>query len=194
MLISAVDSYFSWITAQLVTLQAKVWINGALVNQPIGGVANARDWPNTPSDEGALYLLFLQASPSEREDPIVSQSQMAYDYYCQWVWTLIGTDIAAGQQAQNRSDRYRANFQIINNLRQANYPGFCQKRDYSADATTGVVTSVPSASVIPVSSIEMVMWTPLKFMPRSDNAKSGLVYGAAAVELHAYDDVSALVA
>lgn len=194
MLISPIDAYFSFVVAQLATLQAKAFINGALVNQPIGGIANARDWPNTPADEGALYLLFLQASPSEREDPIISQSQMAYDYYCQWVWMLIGTDIAANQQTQNRADRYRSNFQIMSNLRQANYPGFCQKRDYSVNPSDGVVSSVPSQSAFPVSSIETVMWTPLKFMPRSDNAKSGLVFGAAAVELHAYDDISILVA
>ncbi len=192
-MISPIDAYFQYVAAQMAVLQAKVLVNGALINQPMGGVVNARDWPATPANEGALYLLFLNANPSEA-DPMVSQSQMAYEYFCQWVWMLIGTDITNTQQAQSRSDRYRANFQIIQNLRQANYPGFCQKKDYSADPQTGAISSTPSASLFPVSSIEMVTWSNLKFMPKSDNDKSGLVFGAASVDLHAYDDVSILVA
>jgi hypothetical protein len=186
---SVTDSYFQYVVAQMAAVGAQVSISGALVNQPFGGIVNARDWPLTPVVEGALYLLILNVMPTGEG----TQSQIEYEYFCQWMWLLIGTDIAANQQAESRGDRYRQNMQIMENLRQANYPSFCQKFDYSADVN-GNVTSVASASVYPVSSPEMVKWEPLRFMPKGDNQKSGLVFGAAAVELRAYSDVNALVA
>jgi hypothetical protein len=169
--------------------QGLVTINGSQVPQPFGGVADARDWPQTPPLEGALYLLYITAVPSG----IVSQAQMGYEYFCQWTWLLIGTDIQQAQMTQSRADRYRQNMQIQKNLRDANYPGFCVKQDYSANQQ-GVVSSVPSTSTFPYSTIEMVTWANLRFMPKSDNEKSGLVFGAAAVELEAYDDISLAVA
>lgn len=187
MLISVLDSYFSHVKRQMATLNAQVTINGNLVSQPFGGVTNARDWPQTPPIEGALYLLFLSAVPRGG-----SQAQREYEYFCQWVWIIIGKDIGAAAQAANRGDKYRQGLVIQDNLRQANYPGYCQKMDYTADAQ-GNVSSAASASLYPVSSVESIHWTPLRFIPKTDE-KSGLVYGAAAVELYGYDDVSVLVA
>lgn len=189
-MIEAIDSYYSYVKAQMATLKAVVYVNGNSVPQPFGGVSNARDWPQTQPTEGALYLLFLNATPLSDE---ATWAQNKYRFYLQWVWILIGTDIQPGQQGQNRSDRYRSNFQIIANLRQSNYPGFCIKNSYTA-TSQGAVVGTRVQSVFPRSEIEMVTWTPLRYMPKSDNQKSGIVYGAAAVELDAYDDVSTLVA
>lgn len=188
-LISAVDSYFSYVSAQLKALKATVNIKGSLIPQPMGMIVNAADWPQTPPQEGALYLLVIKTSPAGIE----SQSQAGFDYHCQWSWIFLGTDILAGQQATNRGDRYRANMQLMKNLRDANYPGYCRKSEYTAD-TNGNVTATPSVSLYPASAPEMITWSALDFMPRSDNAKTGLVYGAAAVTLHAVDDISTLVA
>ena len=192
-LISPIDSYFSYIVQQMAILNAAglgmVTINGSQVPQPFGGVVNARDWPQTPPIEGALYLLVINAVPLGEK----SQSQMGYMYFCQWVWLLIGTDIQMSQLGQSRSDRYRQNFQIQDNLVSANYPGFCVKKDYSVNQQ-GVVSSVGSSTTVPYNTIEMVTWTDPKFMPKADNEKSGLVFGAAAVELHAYSDIPLAVA
>lgn len=188
MLISAIDSYFSYVAQQMATLNAQVFVNGATIAQPMGGVVDARDWPQTPVVEGALYLLLQRVQPIGG-----TEAQIEYEYFCQWSWLLIGTDIQAKQQTQSRADRYRANFQVMENLRQSNYPSFCRKQDYSADSQ-GNIQSVFSNSEYPVSATEMVRWTRLDFMPRSDNAHSGVTYGAARVSLYAYDDVSVLVA
>ena len=178
-MIDTLDTYFSYCKTQM-----------ALVNssQRFGGVIMARDWPLTPPIQGALYLLFLSAVPQNAGTP----SQALYEYFCQWVWLYIGTDIQQNQQAANRGDRYRSNLQIIGNLRQANYPGFTRKMTYSADSQ-GNVTSTPVVGVYPPSAIEMIRWTQPRFMPKQDE-KSGLVFGAAAVSVFGYSDVDVLVA
>lgn len=189
-MIAALDSYYSYVVQQMTALGATVTINGSTVPQPLGGVINADDWPLVPPIEGGLYLLFLSAQPAV--DP-GTWAQQRYEYFCQWQWLLIGENIQPAELASNRGDRYRQNFQIMSNLKQANYAGFCQKKSYAC-STEGIVTGTPVQSVYPYSSIEMVTWGQLRFMPRQDNQKSGLVFGAAAVELLAYDDVNVLVA
>ena len=189
--VSPVDTYFAYVVQQMATLKATVSINGNLVPQPFGGVVNARDWPQSPVVEGALYLLVLTQNPNNKGMP--SQAQMGYEYFCQWVWLLLGTDIQASQLVQNRADRFRQEMQIVENLRQASYPGWTRKMDVSVD-TNGNLSFVPSSSVVPVNALEMITWTNLRFMPKPDNEKSGVSYGAAAVEIHGYSDVSALVA
>lgn len=188
MLISALDSYYTYVQYQLQVLGATVVINGSTVAQPFGGIANARDWPQTKPIEGALYLLFLNAMPTREK----SQAQVEYEYFLQWVWIIIGADIGSAQLEQSRANRYRTNLQIMENLRQGNYPGFARKQDFSSDAV-GNVSVVNSASGYPVSDWESIRWSNIRFMPKSDN-QSGLVYGAAAVELYAYSDVAALIA
>lgn len=177
-MIAAVDSYYSYVASQMATVDS---------TQLMGGLINARDWPQTPIIESAVYLLFMSAVPVDGG----SESQVKYEYLCQWVWTLVGADLAPNEQGQNRQS-YRQMFKIMSNLRQANFPSFCQKRNYSA-TSEGVVGSVPVTSVYPVSSIEMVHWTRLQFMPRSDQ-KSGVGYGAASVRLYAFDDVLSALA
>lgn len=187
-LISALDSYYISIQNQMAVLGATVTINGSIVPQPFGGLVNARDWPQTPPMEGALYLLFINAIPTKGG----TAAQREYEYFLQWVWLIIGSDIVASQQEQSRANRYRTNLQVMENLNQASYPGFARKMDFSADSQ-GVISSVGSSSDYPKSDWESIRWTDPRFMPKSDN-QSGLIYGAAAVELYAYSDVAALIA
>lgn len=182
MLIDAIDSYYIYISQQMAIVAP---------SQKLCGFISARDWPLTPPDTtGGLYLLYLRSI----QLPKGTESQNLFQYFMQWVWIVIGTDIQANQQAENRGDRFRSSMNVESNLRQAHYPGFTQKKAFSV-ATQGALSSTGVQSVYPPSSIEMVTWTRPKFMPRQDNAKSGLIYGAAAVELFAYDDIAtALVA
>lgn len=183
MLISAVDTYFRHMAQRLLTNNAQVAINGAVVSQPIGIVSNAQDWPQIKPVEGAVYLLVLDQQPVQKQ---MSKVQVYYEYILQWVWILIGTDIPPDSQAANRGDNYRSNAQIQENLFQANFPGFTQEYDFVGNGD-GTVTATPTVTAYPVSPVSIVRWSELRFMPKG-NQGAGVVYGAAAVELYAYAD------
>lgn len=179
-LISAIYSYYAYVVQQVTILNS---------SQIFGGLINARDWPQTPPHEGALYLLYMNSTPVGG-----TESQILYEFLCQWVWQLAGTDIQAGQRAQNRGDRFRSNMTIESLLRQASYPSFCTKQSYASD-TEGNIAATPVTSAVPSDGgKESVWWSRLRFIPRLENEKSGLTYGAASLRVYAYDDVSVLVA
>jgi hypothetical protein len=142
----------------------------------------------TPPVEGAPYLLILGMTPTGG-----TENQILYEATCQWTWLLIGTDIK-GNITANRGDRYRSNMAIMSNLRNANFPQWTQKMDFNFNAQTGVGTTTPVQSVVPVSNYESVWWSPLKFLSKNDNQQSGLLYGTASVTLYGYDDVLTAVA
>lgn len=185
MIVSAVHSYYSYVAAQLVVIGAQVWINGQSVTQQTGGIVDARDWPLTPAVEGTLYLISGRIQPVTGGTP----GQTLYLYDLQWTWFFIGTDLAAGQSGNNRGDRHYSNAQVTENLRQANFPGFCQKYDYAVDPVSGLVIPTPASTTVPWSPAETIRWTAPNFAPRFDADSSGIDYGAASVELYAYSDV-----
>jgi len=187
-LVSACDSYYSYVVAQMSKLNATVYINGATIPQPFAGIINAQDWPQAPIVEGGLYLLVIRAVPVQ-ENP--GQANIEYEYYCQWVWILIGTDTKATDVSANRGDRYRASMQIMDNLRQANYPGYCQRMDYSGNADGSVSATAVTDEF---GGYDWVKWSKLTFIPHVDNDKAGVVYGAATVDIRAYSDIAAAVA
>jgi hypothetical protein len=165
-MIEAIDSYYSYIAAQMKLVDS---------TQLMGGIVAARDWPQTPTTEGALYLVYMQSLPKGG-----TESQVFYEYFCQWIWLLMGTNIAATQTAANRGDRYRKEMSIEKNLRQAHFASYCPK-----------LTHALSGSLIITGGIgdgESVWWSHLRFGPKMDVA-SGVIYGSAAVQLYAYDDV-----
>jgi hypothetical protein len=177
-MISVLDSYYSFVKTQMGTVDT---------TQTFGGIVNARDWPQTQPVEGALYLLFIQAVPSPA---IRSTAQVLYEFICQWNWYLIGTDIQPNREAANRGDRYRSTMQVSKNLRNANFPNFCQKYDFSVSPSGAMITT-PSASTYPDSPMESIWWTPVRVATRADNEKSGLTYGIGAVSVYGFEDVDA---
>jgi hypothetical protein len=181
-LLDVVDSYFLQVQAQMQLIDP---------SQMFGSVIQARDWPMTPPLEGALYLLFVNAVALGG-----SESQNYYELLCQWNWLLIGSDIQGNQVTANRGDRYRKSMKIQDNLRQANYPSFCAKKNYTVNPGTGALlgsyviqNGVPND--VPWESLH---WSKLTFMPRQDNPKSGFVYGAASLRIYCWDDVLEAVA
>lgn len=196
MILDAIDSYYQYVVNQMLTLSATVTINGITIAQPLCGYIQARDWPLTPPVEGGLYLLGLNEIPTDDQ----SRAQKEYEIHVQWMWHLIGSDITMAQIKLNRSDRARMNWQIEDNLRQANYPGWCRMQSYVANqdgSVTGTPTMTygpggPSGSLV-TSPIEMVRWTDPRYMPKPDNQKSGLLYGSAALELYARSNISLAV-
>jgi hypothetical protein len=188
LIISALDSYYSYVAAQMLAISARVEVSGKQITQPMLGYVSAGDWPQTPIVEGGLALLLVRGPvPVGR-----GQAQVMHKYLCQWNWILIGQDIQSANQSANRGDRFRANMQVMENLRQANYPCFAQKRDYSCDGTS--LTNVPSSSAYPYSPEESVRWTNPQFIPHFDDDKSGVVYGRAVVDVIAYSDVLPVIA
>ena len=187
MILSTLTSYLSYVAKQLQTAGAQIILNGASTPLLVGGIVQAQDWPQIEIQEGVLYLLFQKITPGNE---LKSKTQRQYIYHCQWSWILIGTDIAPSQQAMNRGDRFMTDMLIMQYLKEANYPGFCQKMDYSA-SSLGVVSAIPSVSAFPVSKYESIVWDDLDFMPRPDNKASGVLYNAAGVTISAYEDMAA---
>jgi hypothetical protein len=195
MLIDCLDSYFTFVSAQLTKLNAQVTIDGNLVPQPIGSILQTHDWPQSPVylSEGAINLLILAMNPRGG-----TENQTMYEFICQWTWVLIGTNLTSTQQGANRGDRYRNNIQIMQNLRQANFPGFCQKQSITAvDQNLGTITQTPSSSSVPYASlpyntIETIHWTRPRFTSRMDK-DSGIVYGVGALSIFGYEDAEAVL-
>jgi hypothetical protein len=178
--IEAIDTYYDYVARQMAT---------AATSQAMCGYIAAQDWPLTAPVEGGLYLLYLTSVPVAG-----GESQILYQHQLQWVWLLIGTDIKINQVAENRGDRYRTNIMIMQNLRQANYPSFCPKKTFTVNSQTGVITGVGFGQQPGIGGADSVWWSKLRFMPKQDNDRSGLIYGAAALQLYAYDDVLPSVA
>jgi hypothetical protein len=177
-LIDAIDTYFLYVAQQLAILDS---------TQVLCGTVNARDWPLTPPNtDGGLYLLFLRAVPVGGTD-----SQTLWEYFCQWSWILLGTDIQSTQISENRGDVYRRDMAIANNVRQASFPGYCIKKSVAANSE-GTLTVTPYTGAA-VYGAESVWWTRPRISPRRD-PNSGVLYGTAVLELYAFDDVNALVA
>lgn len=181
MIVDILDSYF---------LQVKNTMANVDNTQRFGGIVNARDWPQTKPNEGALYLVYVSANQKGG-----SIDQQLTECICQWCWILIGDDIAANKRAENRGSRFRSSMTIENNLRQANWPGFTRKINVSGvDQQTGALTITPVVSTAPRSDIESVWWSALKFVPQLDNERTGFTYGVATVTIYGYDDVLASLA
>lgn len=183
MLTDIIDSHYAYVLKRLISNNARVVINGVSVAQPMGGMLDARDWPQTQVVEGALYLLAQRVVPSGG-----TKSQRRFTCFCQWSWVLLGTDLSGYQEGANRGDRYRQNMQIEQNIREACYPNSCQKMVYSVDSE-GVGSGVAAQSVYPASSTEWVLWNEPTFRPRLDADKSGAIFGGAAVDLVGYDNM-----
>jgi hypothetical protein len=178
-MIEAVDTYFLYVKQQMKLIDQ---------NQKFGPIIASRDWPQTPPQDSTLYLLYLSSVPMSPS----TASEVLYSHSVQWVWLVMGDDIAPQERKQNRGDRYRASMAMQVNLRNANFPGFCPKKSYASDKNGGI-SSVGYTSPA-VGGASSVWWGTPKFIPRHDAERSGLLYGIGATEIYAYDDVSSAVA
>jgi hypothetical protein len=194
MIADVIDSYYLFVQQQMAAIGAQAYVNGVTVPQPFAGVVFARDWPLTEIAESALHLVIISANAVGG-----SVNQTIYEFVCQWNWLLIGTNLTYGQVGANRGDRYRTNLQIMNNLRQAHYPGFCQKQSITGvNQNTQALTQTPSSSTVPYASnpyntVESIWWTKLRF-PFKQDQQSGVVYGVGAFSLYGIDSALASLA
>jgi hypothetical protein len=169
------DTYYVYIAGQLGKLNP--------ARKPCGMV-NAQDWPQVEIVDGGLYLLYLTSVELLSQG---TKSQTYFEHYVQWAWMFLGNDLSASQIGMNRGDRYRSNLAVVEELRQAHFPGYCPKQFSQCDVHTGVVT------LTPYSPVEMISWGMPKLGTRMDNAKSGVLYGTASLEVYGYSTVNPLM-
>ena len=175
-MIDCIDTYYAYIVAQAAQLNPA---------QAFTGVLAAQDWPQTEANvTGGLGLLYLGGTPDVRRS---TQSQQFIEHSLQWVWILMGADIAANEVAANRGSRYLMDMGIRELLRQAHFPGFCPKQFLTLNNSTGAV------SFTTYSPIETITWSNPKMRVAPDNGKSGILYGSATVQLFGWSDVNPLV-
>jgi hypothetical protein len=173
--IDSIDTYYGWMYQQM------QMVNPARVASMLG-YALATDWPQLELTDGGIYLLYVNSVDTGKG----TKHSPLYTHFLQWVWLLLGTDIQASQVAANRGDRLRTHAAIQEDLRQGNFPGFCQKATFTPNTQTG------SGNYTQSNPEEMIRWTELK-MPTKWNIKAGAIYGTAAVEVYAYDPVQQVV-
>lgn len=135
----------------------------------VKGYMMAQDWPPKDVVEEAFYLVVLGEQPIGRQGfspyiPIVGHEM-------QWVWIVKGKDIAAGQVGPNRGIKFKSHFAMMDEIKAAMSPYFCEKQAWGPSGTqppTWVGTSLTPQ--------EFIMWAPPRYQVKQDR-DSGTVYG-----------------
>lgn len=169
------DTYYAYIVAQYQRINP---------SRQLLGMVNAQDWPQAELVDGGLYCLYLSSVPVPEQS---TRAQTYYEHYMQWAWVFIGNDLQANQVGLNRSDRYRDDLAVIEELRQVHFPGFCPKQQLVVDGTTGNVTYVP---YVPD---ETITWGEPRLGTKLAMAQSGISYGTAPLEVYSWSSVNPLV-
>lgn len=167
MLIDAVDSFYQYVRARIQTINAARKVQGFLI---------AQDWPPPNIVPEAFYLLNAGEQPIPKQG--FSPTIPIVIHMLQWQWQILGQDVAAGQQGPNRGVRFRTQFQMKDELRQALYPYFCQKQTYAMQSVGGKNVFVGT----PVDPPEWIGWAPPEYREKLDR-DSGKVEGIVAVRV-----------
>lgn len=168
--IDGIDSYYFYVKNRILQ------INPARV---FGGIVQARDWPMKEAQLEVPYLLL------QREDPkpfgrSVSWFRPMESMQVRWAWMIQGDNIQANAQSTNRGNKYRINGQMIQELLNGSYPGFCKKYQYSAvDDGTGKAEKIAVA----YDPTEFVKWSMPRFSDTIDSV-SGILYCTGIVGIH----------
>jgi hypothetical protein len=165
------DSHYQYVKQRIKTL-----INSA---RTFGGIVQARDWPPKEFKPTALYLVLGQLLPiySGRQPGSNSWFSPLYDEKFQWAWGLEGIDILPQAQMASRGNKYRTNYQIIQEVLQGMYPGFCEKKQW--DIPNG--TDAPQLTGTSYSPPEYIWWKKPVFTDKID-AASGILFSYAVSE------------
>jgi len=167
-MLNAVDSYFEYCLTRWQT------INPA---RNVVAILDAMDWPAKQVELEQVYLLTLGQRPLGKQ--FWSGSVPVLAHTLQWTWMIAGTDLQSGKVGRSRGDRYRKNMTIKQELLQASWPWFTEKKSWSVQGNTPSGLSLVSSSLSPK---EFMWWTELTFMNRIDR-QSGLIYGTATLYL-----------
>lgn len=163
------DSHYQYVKQRVLAINP---------NRVFSGIVQSRSWPIEQAVPESFYLLLGNNSPLRGEN---SWSAPGYSEKVQWAWQIIGTDIPANALMQNRGDRYRTNFTMVQELLQGMAFGFCEKLQYSVSDVNGSPVLVVT-SYVPKESI---WWKKPVFTDRFDRT-SGILFGYAASEVTGY--------
>ena len=158
-MIDAIDSYYKDIKTRILSINPSRLVIGAM---------EAEDWPVENVKMEALYLLVLPINPVQKQ--AWSPSNPIYKILVQWVWLIAGTDLTSTIKGKNRGDKHRTHFAITQEMIQAHYPQFTEKKYITTDGIGTVTFNSYSPQ-------DYIRWTPPEFRPRPDR-DSGLIYGA----------------
>lgn len=174
-LADSLDTYYQYVAGQY----AK--INPA---RQLLGMVNAQDWPQAELVDGALYCLYLNSVEIPEQG---TRAQQYFEHYLQWAWVFLGNDLQSTQVGLNRGSRYRSDLAVIEELRQAHFPGFCPKQQTTFDPVAGTPT------VTAYSPVETITWSTPKLGTKLAMAQSGISYGTAPLEVYAWSTVNPIV-
>jgi hypothetical protein len=176
--LDAVDSYFEYMNHNLVAVNP---------NRKVIGVSDALDWPPKTIIMEAFYLLVM-GSRSMSSKSFWSSAVPVQVHTLQWTWIIQGSDLTQGKIGRSRGDRYRTNMLMRDELLAATMQAWwTPKLSWSVQGNTPSGVALQSA---PLTPAENVWWTPLTFLNRVDR-ESGVIYGAATVQLTDMTGVSA---
>lgn len=165
----ASDTYFNHVMDRVIDISP---------SRKLFGPMDAEDWPPKKLELESFYLICFNSTPVRGASSAVSPFMTTL---VQWIWVIQGTDLTSGIRGRNRGDRGRKFNEMKSELIEGCYPYFTEKKSYTVDDDTGVVTSTPFD---PAQSLN---WTVPsfgrnKFSPQ-EVSPSGIVYGYASVYL-----------
>lgn len=164
-LVSGLDTHYQTVKARIQQVNP---------DRAVAGLLDAQDWPPEVVQPDAFYCLVLGAVPAPSDAGSISIPIMIYTI--QWLWLNQGTDLAQGEQARSRGNRYRVNAQMESEILYGLFPYFAAKCQYGVNPADGSLTSVP------ISPQDTVFWQRPTFLKRLDE-KSGVIYGTATTQL-----------
>lgn len=165
-LIDFVDSHYNYVATRMAQINP---------SRQFGPMVKAADWPTSEAQENTFYLITGPLEPvnSGRGPGSNSWFSPLYSEIFQWGWIVVGTDIAPSSQSGNRADRYRTHYQMMQEMLQAMYPGFCEKQQFSLQGTT--TPQLVATSYIPA---EYIWWKKPRFTDSQDRS-TGIIFGYA---------------
>lgn len=165
-LADAVDSYFKHVEGRIAVINA---------NRQVISIADAADWPPQQVIFNAFYLVVLGLVPVSG---LRSQAVPTYVHSVQWTWLIKGTDLQSGLRGNNRGDRYRISMLMRDEIRQASFPGYTQKKTWAVDNTV----DPPALDSQACDPKESIFWSQPQYTKRTA-PDSGALYDLATVQI-----------
>lgn len=162
------DSHYKYVKTRIQV------INPARV---FSGIFDAVDWPPKELVPETYYFILGGLDSNRGQGPGTNPwSAPIYGLEVSWAWSVIGTDIPSNELMANRSDRYRKNFQMIQEILQGIYPGFCEMFQYSPNPTGGPAIGTP------YTPAEYILQKKPRFSTRIERS-TGILFGSASLTI-----------
>jgi len=140
----------------------------------VNGIMDAQSWPPAEVKTESFYVLTLSDVNNKNLSTTANPGAVRY---IQWIWIIVGKDIAPGSKVRgaNRGDRFVIQQTMEAELLCGLYPKYTEKKSWAMNSSglwLGTSKTPP----------EFINWSFSKILKKVDKG-SGLVYGTASVEL-----------